>query len=171
MPNAVRRARVTDTATVGGLQWASWLEQDADGAHATGLDAEAIAAMWRDGLLAPQSPLEALLVATNAADEIAGFASTAASPDPDGGPGIAELSDLVVDPAQRRQGHGSRLLAAAADVLGEAGAVELRVWATDGSAILGFLASAGFSADGAVRQLASDAQKTVLQRRVTCTLG
>jgi GNAT superfamily N-acetyltransferase len=67
---------------------------------------------------------------------------------------VAELSLLLVDPAARRQGHGSRLLAAAADVSAAGGVRELVAWlpASDDAARR-FLADTGWAVDGAHRSV------------------
>ena len=172
MPNGVRLARATDTEAVASLQWSSWVDRDAAGAHATGLDAAAMAGIWREALLAPGSPYDRLVVATDDADAVVGFASASAAWDPDAPDGAAELHDLLVAPDARGRGHGSRLLAAIAQLLTEAGAVELLAWADAADPRPArFLGSAGFAPDGASRALASPSGATVQQQRLTCSLG
>ncbi|WP_127842273.1 GNAT family N-acetyltransferase [Actinomyces wuliandei] len=66
----------------------------------------------------------------------------------------AEVTALGVDPAHQRRGHGSRLLAAAADTARGHGARALVVWAVRGDESLSwFLRSAGLEPTGAQRQL------------------
>jgi ribosomal protein S18 acetylase RimI-like enzyme len=64
---------------------------------------------------------------------------------------------LVVDPAHGRQGHGSRLLAAAVDLLREDGFTHVFTWvpSTD-DPLRRLLIESGWAADGARRTLGSD---------------
>lgn len=69
-------------------------------------------------------------------------------------PAQAEIGALEVSPAHRRQGHGSRLLAACVDLLREAGATRVQTWIVDGDeARTRFFASAGFAPAGIRRHL------------------
>jgi ribosomal protein S18 acetylase RimI-like enzyme len=95
-----------------------------------------------------------VLVAT-AAEQVVGFVAVAPAADPDTRPKPdGEIVVLVVDPAAEGDGHGSRLLNAAADLLRQNGFVRVRVWvpSTD-RARKRFLAGAGLRADGASRVL------------------
>ncbi|WP_243106959.1 GNAT family N-acetyltransferase [Actinomyces lilanjuaniae] len=66
----------------------------------------------------------------------------------------AEVTALGVDPAYQRRGHGSRLLAAAADTARDRGARALVVWAVRGDDSLArFLRSVGLAPTGAHRGL------------------
>ena len=67
----------------------------------------------------------------------------------------AELVALAVDPARAREGHGSRLLAAAADLLREHAFHTAVTWVfTEDTALRSFLEPAGWAVDGARRTLA-----------------
>lgn len=175
MPNGVRLARATDVADIARLQWRQW--QDADrasieAAMSAGLDVEAVGAMWREGLLEPGSPMDRLLVATDEADAVVGFAATTASADADAGPGQAELLELTVSTSARRAGHGSRLLAACVDVLAPAGATEISAWirAEDAGA-RAFLGGAGFAPDGAERELEDEQGAVTAEVRLCALVG
>jgi GNAT superfamily N-acetyltransferase len=66
------------------------------------------------------------------------------------GGSIAEVSTLLVEPRWGRRGHGGRLLAAAAEVLGG----RARAWVPEAdTASRAFYARAGWEPDGAVRTL------------------
>jgi GNAT superfamily N-acetyltransferase len=64
------------------------------------------------------------------------------------------VSSLLVEPRWGRRGHGGRLLAAAAAVLREAGAVRGIAWIpAEDPASLNFYRRAGWTPDGTVRTL------------------
>lgn len=119
------------------------------------LSAETLADAWAGAVTAPPSPHHAVLVAV-ADGLVVGLVALAPGVDPDAGPGDGELVELAVDPAHRRHGHGSRLLAAAVDTLRAVGGTTLRTWTAERDAARrGFLESAGFRPDGARRVLAA----------------
>jgi len=94
------------------------------------------------------------MVAT-AAEEVVGFLALAPCVDPDAGPGEAEVVGWEVRPEYRRQGHGSRLLSAAADHARSVGADTLVIWVAPGDeARRALLVDAGFGPDGAHREVA-----------------
>ena len=112
---------------------------------------EPFARAWRDSLEAPPRGVHRLLVAC-AGEQVVGAAAIGPSQDPDASPATGEVTLLVVHPAARRQGHGSRLLNAGVDLLRDAGAEAVATWLPaddeDGRA---FLTSSGFGPDGAYR--------------------
>ena len=117
------------------------------------LSATALADAWRPAVTQPPTPRHAVLVARSD-DLVVGFIAVAPSRDGDAGPGDGEIAELAVDPAHQRAGHGSRLIAAAADTLGEAGFSVLRVWTPEVDDVrYGFLMSTGLRPDGARRSL------------------
>lgn len=66
-----------------------------------------------------------------------------------GGRRVVELTALEVDEESQRNGHGSRLLAAASDKAREQGANELQMWLLQGDdAHIQFFTSAGFAPSG-----------------------
>ncbi len=85
--------------------------------------------------------------------------------DPDLWPATdAELYELCVDPGQTGRGHGSRLLNAVADTVADDGFHTLCAWALESDTTRrGFLASAGWTPDGARRQLDMGAPVTELR--------
>jgi len=135
-----------------------------------------LAQAWTAAVSAPPSPRHRVLVAT-AADQVVGFAALAPSPDADAAPDAvgtdAELLVLLVDPDAVGRGHGSRLLNARADVLGNSGARRLRTWVPEPDVERQrFLAGAGFAADGATRVLdaTGDGSTTLREIRMTAVL-
>ena len=173
---SVREAGVNDAPAVGHVQAAVWQQ-----AYAGLLPPEVLAACeprafatgWRASLAAPPPGLHRLLVAC-AGQQVVGMLALGPSQDPDGEPLTGQVSVLGVHPEARRQGHGSRLLNAAVDVLREAGADELTVWvpATD-EHTRAFLVSAGFQPDGAYRDrvVSPDGEMTLREVRLVVGLG
>jgi GNAT superfamily N-acetyltransferase len=159
---AVRPARPPDAADLAGVQARAWTLAYPDllpeGSRRL-LDSGGLAESWRSAVVQPPSARHRVLVAT-AGPRVVGFVALGPGADPDVDPALdGEIVVLVVDPDVQRQGHGSRLLNAAADVLRENGFHRLRVWvpaaAPDGAADRAqpFWAGAGLVADGASRML------------------
>ncbi|CED91199.1 GNAT family N-acetyltransferase [Actinomyces succiniciruminis] len=128
--------------------------------------APVIAAGWEQAVVAPPSPAHRVLVAVDEGGEVAGLIGVAPSPE---GTDAAEEADdadvnaaergleitaLGVAPEQQRRGHGSRLLAAAADQARAQGAEVLLVWAVRGDeSLAGFLRGAGLTRTESFRRL------------------
>jgi GNAT superfamily N-acetyltransferase len=121
-------------------------------------DADAAADAWQRAVSAPPTPGHGVLVALEK-NTVVGFAaygpaelSGGERPDP-AGP-TTELSTLLVEPRWGRRGHGSRLLAAVADLAGGAGAARLQVWLPEADQVsAGFYEAAGWGPDGWARTL------------------
>jgi GNAT superfamily N-acetyltransferase len=65
-----------------------------------------------------------------------------------------EIATLLVEPRWGRRGHGSRLLAAVADLARATGAGRLQSWLVESDRVsAGFLESAGWAPDGWARTL------------------
>lgn len=154
---SVRTGRVSDAPAVGLVQATVW--QDAfqgivpEEVLAT-FESSAFASVWRRSLQDPPTALHRLLVAC-AGDQVVGFAAIgpaevtdASVSDTDG-----ELLVLAVHPQARRDGHGSRLLNAAADTLRAGDRTALLTWlpATDEHS-RAFTDAAGLTPDGAWRE-------------------
>ncbi len=174
---SVRTAWPADAEALAGVQVRAWRESYAGllPAEVLGdLDAEAIAERWRRSMAKPGDARNRVLVALERAS-LRGFAVTGPSPDPDADPvADGEVVELVVDPASRGAGHGSRLLQACADTLLADRFTHARAWVTstddEGRA---FLTSAGWGPDGAHRELDlhGDASVLVKQVRLHTDLG
>ena len=105
-------------------------------------------------------PDAAVLVATEANDHVIGWLLLSAAHDSLPG-GVCEVLDLVVAPEHQRQGHGSRLMHAAADTARQRGAAWLCTWCPlPDEPRRAFLIAHGFAPDGAVRDLAGGGSST-----------
>jgi GNAT superfamily N-acetyltransferase len=145
---SVRPARLGDVAALVDVQLRSWEVSGLPG-RPESADAERA---WERAVLLPPSPRHRVLVAV-AGGEVAGAAATVPASDPDLDRGsVSELTLLVVDPSQRRQGHGSRMLAAAVDGMRSTDDRVAVAWlpAPDDQTRQ-FLESAGWAPDGAHR--------------------
>ena len=172
---SVRPARLLDVEAMVAMQLRAWaalppgvwslppLDQ---------LDPAAMGRSWERAVLLAPSPRHRLLVALDG-DTVVGAVALTPSDDPDVGPldepttdgPVDELVLLVVDPAYRRRGHGSRLMTAAADLATTDGTEALVSWlpASDDEA-RSFLTGAGWAPDGAHRTV-EVADRTVRELR------
>jgi GNAT superfamily N-acetyltransferase len=125
------------------------------------LTSEEAAAVWRDrwreAITNPPTSRHRVLAAVTDAvpREVVGFVSAGPASDADRWPGTdAEIYEFRVSPERTGQGHGSRLLHAAADTLVSDGFHTVSVWVLEADAALRrFLESAGWAADGARGEL------------------
>lgn len=158
---SVRPAVAGDERHVARIQLAAWRL-----AHAqtlgedvlAGFDEAVFVERWSQAVRTPPAPGYRVLVAC-AGPRVVGFAAVAPVPPPEdeplASPGGVILA-LEVDPPDQRAGHGSRLLAAAVDLLRGDGADQVQTWVIDGDEARDrFLAGAGLGPDGAVRHLSS----------------
>ncbi|MDR2374031.1 MAG: GNAT family N-acetyltransferase [Bifidobacteriaceae bacterium] len=156
MPNSVRDATPLDAPALAAIQrhnWLTLLGPDLPHLEAT-LDAASLALTWADAIgLAGGAGPYAVLAAEAEDGGVAGFAAIGPLLDPDAGEGGAELVALWVAGEQQRLGHGSRLLAAAADAARRLQrATRLAHWVAHQDVFRQrFLKSAGFGRDGAER--------------------
>jgi GNAT superfamily N-acetyltransferase len=169
----VRPARRDDAGEIARIQLSTWrtayrrllprhvLDQ---------LDEGALAARWREAIVAPPSPAHRVLVAVEQAETgtayPVGFAAAGPADDaalapgealgaagaPDAGTGA--VTELLVEPRWGRRGHGSRLLAACVAGWRADGLRTAVAWAyEDDPATRKFLTTAGWAPDGARRAL------------------
>jgi ribosomal protein S18 acetylase RimI-like enzyme len=168
---SVRVAWPADGDGIAAVQLRCWQETYgaplADLLAGRGLDADVLAAAWRESLSRPPEARRRALVAL-AHDRVVGFTLTGPAGDPDADPAVdGELTELTVDPGETRQGHGSRLLQAGVDTLRADRFTRAVTWiASTDDALRAFLTSAGWGPDGASRELADDAGTTVKQVRL-----
>ncbi len=173
---SVRIAWADDAAAIAGVQVRAWRTSYADllpDEVLEALGADTLAEGWHAALQRPGDARNRVLVALER-NTVTGFVVTAPAGDPDCDPiATGEMSDLTVDPERRGEGHGSRLLQAAADTLVADRFVRAVTWlpTTDDTG-REFLASAGWGADGAHRtlDLLGDGSTTVKQVRLHTAL-
>lgn len=163
---SVRRARVNDAPAVGVVQAVVFREAYAGRVPddvVAAFEPEPFARAWRESLGSPPQGAFALLVAC-AGEQVVGVAATGPSQDRDAEPGWGEVSLLAVHPDARGQGHGSRLVNAAVDVLRDAGADAVAVWLlADDEPTRAFLTASGFGPDGAFRDRVVSAEGETLR--------
>ena len=171
---SVRAARPNDAPAVGMVQATVFRQMYAgrvpDDVVAL-FEPEAFARSWRESLSAPPAGVHRLLVAC-AGEQVTGMAAIGPSQDRDAGSAWGEVTLLAVHPDARRQGHGSRLLNAGADLLRDAGAEVVTCWLlADDEAGRAFLTSSGFGPDGAFRdRVVSPAGETLREVRLLAVL-
>jgi GNAT superfamily N-acetyltransferase len=84
----------------------------------------------------------------------------------------AVIAQLLVEPRWGRRGHGSRLLAAATDVLSADGFTRVVTWVPENSVSgTAFLASAGWASDGYARGLDNGNGVIIRELRFHAALG
>lgn len=174
---SVRPASASDAAEIGRLQTETWriaYQKILPAQVLDSLDADQFAQGWRDAIQSPPSARHHVLIALEG-DQRVGFVSF--GPDEDRQPqdpdpaGTDAIGALLVEPRWGRRGHGSRLLAAVADLASGAGVHRLVAWvpAAD-TASLEFYRSAGWAADGLQRSLDTGAG-TVTELRLHAALA
>jgi GNAT superfamily N-acetyltransferase len=158
---SVRPAWPDDAAEVARVQVVTWRTAYRDVLPVAVLDdwdEQAAGDSWRAAVTAPPTPGHGVLVALER-DEVVGFAAygpaeltAGEAPDP-AGP-TTEIATLLVEPRWGRRGHGSRLLAAVADLARATGAARLQVWLPETDRVsAGFFESAGWAQQGWLRTL------------------
>ncbi|HET8601370.1 MAG TPA: GNAT family N-acetyltransferase [Segeticoccus sp.] len=156
---SVRSARDSDVPAVGEVQaqvWRSAYHEVLPAEVVEQFTGPAFARAWRSSLQQPPSPRHRLLVAC-AGPVVVGFVAVAPSTDQDAEEHTGEIIAIGVRPDARRQGHGSRLVNAAADTLRELGTEQLVVWTlAQDEGTRAFLQEAGLSPDGAFRDRVVD---------------
>jgi ribosomal protein S18 acetylase RimI-like enzyme len=160
----VRPARAGDADDLARVQVASWRVLFAEIvppdllASLTGEEASAVwRDRWREAIASPPTSRHGVLVAVapDPPREVVGFVSAGPAGDADRWPGTdAEIYEFRVAPDQTRQGHGGRLMHAAAETLVGDGFRTVSIWVPEADAVMrGFLESAGWAADGARGEL------------------
>lgn len=158
---SVRPAWPDDAVEIARIQLVTWRTAYRSVLPAAVLDewdADASTASWRTAVASPPTPGHGVLVALEK-NTLVGFAAYGPAeltegerPDP-AGPS-AEVSALLVEPRWGRRGHGSRLLAAVADLAQAGSAARLQVWLPEADEVsAGFYESAGWAPDGWARTL------------------
>lgn len=158
---SVRPARAGDAAEMARVQTVTWrtaYRSVLPVAVLDGWDEAAAADVWRAAVVTPPTPAHGVLVAVDG-EALVGFAAYGP---PEVAPGeqasadgpTTEVATLLVEPRWGRRGHGSRLLAAVADLAGATGATRLTMWIPEADDVTArFLESAGWARDGWARTL------------------
>ena len=172
---SVRVAWPADSAAIADVQARAWRRQYDDASLAV-LDDEAgrdaLADAWRASLSRPPEARHRAMVAL-VHDTVVGFALTVPAADPDADPARdGEVREFTIDPDKTRAGHGSRLLQACADTLEADRFARAVCWvgSTDDE-LRAFLTGAGWAPDGASRELADEAGRTIKQVRLHTSLA
>ncbi|MDO3682434.1 GNAT family N-acetyltransferase [Micromonospora sp. C28ISP2-4] len=167
----VRPARPEDAGEIARIQLATWrvaYRRILPRHVLDNLDEAYLARRWDAAVQEPPSGAHRVLVAVEQAAQsyLVGFVASgpadadALAPDEPAealGPGVAAVTDLLVEPRWGRRGHGSRLLAAAVDHWRADGLTRAVAWAFDADAATRkFLGSTGWEPDGAARALDVD---------------
>ncbi len=169
----VRAARGSDADALADLQLGCWREAYADvlppqALAAVTADRPGVAERWRASVEEPPGPRYHVLVAVAGAAVVGSAALAPAEESADLNPAVVgEVLVLQVDLAHRRDGHGSRLLAAAIDHLRADGFVAAVSWLDrDDAATAELLGSTGWAPDGTTRTLDLDGDGTVVVHQV-----
>lgn len=164
--HSVRPAIPEDAPAVTGLQLAAWQARGlVDEEVLASVDTAAVTAQWRSAIADPPSASHRVLGAL-AGGELVGFlafapAGEVALPESAGTEPVEVLA-LEVEASHTREGHGSRLLAACADLVRDAGGTSLVTWSDqEDEARTRFLSSAGFAPAGPRRALGTGAVDVV----------
>jgi GNAT superfamily N-acetyltransferase len=158
---SVRPARPDDAAEIARVQVVTWrtaYRSLLPAAVLDGWDEAAAADSWRAAVTSPPTPGHAVVVAVDR-DTLVGFAAFGPAeladgerPDP-AGP-TTEIATLLVEPRWGRRGHGSRLLAAVADLARATATARLQIWLPEEDRVSAqFFESAGWGRAGSVRTL------------------
>ena len=149
----VRGAAPGDAGEIARVQRVTWTVAYRDLLPAAVLEAwddDGTARAWTAAIATPPSGAHRVLVAVDGGT-VVGFAAVAPAEEV---AATGELVTLVVEPRWGRRGHGSRLLAAAADGAREAGVRRLIMWVPEVDQVTArFLGSAGWALDGSARSL------------------
>jgi GNAT superfamily N-acetyltransferase len=174
--DSVRLAWPTEAAAVSAVQRRGWLGLPAPLAEPllAEVDEAAMVQAWERVIARPADARQRVLVAVAGDGRVVGFATTGPSTDVDAEAGVdGEVDEFWIDPPAQRRGHGSRLLNACADTLRADGFGHARWWVLAADRTLqGFLAAAGWEADGATRTIgAEDGTVTIDQLRLHTSLS
>lgn len=159
---SVRPAIPDDSAAIAAVQQAA-ISADHPGLDPkvpAALGSEQAAAAWDEAVRRPPSPRHRVLSALEDRT-LVGFVAFAPSTEE---ADLVEVLELRVHPAHARKGHGSRLLAAAVDVLAPERVPALICWSAEGTPLDSLLTATGWAADGARRALEAPGT-TISQRR------
>lgn len=155
---SVRPAGTADVPDIARIQLDTWRQAYAAWLPAAVLDQVAPAEAertWRQALTAAPTARHHVLVAQEQR-WLVGFVAFGPAPEDVGGP-VGVIDTLLVEPRWGRRGHGSRLLAAAVDLMRADALRAAQTWVPEpDAASLAFYTSAGWERDGYARSLETD---------------
>ena len=162
---SVREATSADVSAIAEVQVQTWREAYGNILPRDvldGLDPAVVEARWRSSIDSTEHARSHALVALDSG-RMVGIAAVTPATDEDEDPATtAELGPLLVVPSSQGKGHGSRLLAAAMDVLRAEGTARAVCWVFQSdSGTQTFYETAGWALDGAARDL--DAAGTIVR--------
>ncbi len=161
--DSVRLALPSEAVDLARIQRRVWSQSEGLAAAVRTTPADEATRAWHDAIVRPPLAHFRVLVAIGDTG-VVGFAVTGPSGDDDAEETTGALGEFVVDPAQRRNGHGSRLLNAAVDTLRTDGYRVATMWVPSGNDDLrSFLLAAGWGADGAHQEVGVDEDGTHLK--------
>lgn len=153
--DTVRLAMPAEAVDIARIQRRAWGEHPLLAEGASSIRSDEAVQSWHEAIAKPPLAHCRVLVAIGKSEQVAGFAVTGPSGDPDADVTDAEIAEFVIDTAQRGRGHGSRLINAAVDTLRADGFEVARIWVpTANDALRAFLTGCGFAADGAHQEIA-----------------
>jgi ribosomal protein S18 acetylase RimI-like enzyme len=165
-----------DAAALAAVQrdaWLALLGRDVP-TLAAALEIDALERTWADAIVLAQAEGPyAVLAGLDEAGQVAGFAALGPLLDPDRPVRAGELVALWVAPDRQRAGHGSRLLAAAAQAARAPGAAFERLshWVARHDVYRQrFLRGAGFALDGAERTWQAPSGELIDEQRWSALL-
>lgn len=155
-PESVRLALPKEAAAIADLQHRSWqADFAATPGLLAGLEPHAMTEIWHQAITRPPVAACRVLVAVDADNHVAGFATTTPCDDPDAEAGRdGAVGEFLIDETSRGRGHGSRLLNACVDTLRMDGFLRATWWirSTDDD-LRRFLTAAGWAPDGSHREI------------------
>lgn len=163
--DSVRLALASEAPAIAAIQRRSWsdrLPAEIADRMLSGSTLEEMAEIWAAAITRPPEARFRVLVAVgtdqSGQTQVVGFATTVPCEDADADArSDGAIGEFVVDRPAQRQGHGSRLLNAAADTLRADGFTRARWWldSTD-DVTRAFLVDAGWEPDGAHREIGTE---------------
>lgn len=152
----VRLALPSEAAQLAAVQRASWDADPAMAPMAAAISPDEATQLWHTLIVRPPLAHFRVLVALSG-PVVTGFAFIGPSDDEDATPTDSLVHEFVIAPPARRQGHGSRLMQSCVDTMRLDGYLRATWWVGSTDDITReFLTSAGWAADGAHRELATD---------------
>lgn len=161
--DTVRLALPSEAVDLARIQRRVWSETDALSTAVSTTGADEASRAWHEAIVRPPLAHFRVLVAIGEPG-VVGFAVTGPSGDPDAGERTGTIGEFVIDPKQRRRGHGSRLINAAVDTLRTDGYEVATMWvASTNDGMRNFLVAGGWGTDGAHQEVAVDEEGTHLK--------